>query len=342
MRGADQDRPAGRRTAAVVGLGDVAVIHLEAIEAIDGIDLVAVCDTDPAALARGVEEYGVPGFADVATMLAEVRPDVVHVCTPHDQHVPVVLACLAAGVNVLTEKPLANTVAQAEEIVAAAAAAPEVRIGVCFQNRYNTTAQAMRAVLDSGELGRVLGATATVMWTRIPEYYRVKPWRGTWDRAGGGLLINQAIHTVDLVQWLLGEVVAVSGNAATRVYGDVIEVEDSAEIVLNHADGARSVFFGTLGNVVNHPVTIDISAERGSLSLRGNLTITREDGSVEVVEEREAPSGGRTYWGVSHEILIQDFYDRLEDAEPYWISPAEALKSLRIVTDVYAQSPALR
>lgn len=335
---ADQDRATGRRTAAVVGLGDVAVIHVEAIEAIEGIELVAVCDTDPAALARGSKEYGVPGYADVAAMLAEVRPDVVHVCTPHDQHVPVVLECLAAGVNVLTEKPLANTVAQAQRIVAAAEAAPDVRIGVCFQNRYNTTSQAMRQVLDSGELGKVLGATATVMWTRIPEYYRVKPWRGTWDRAGGGLLINQAIHTVDLVQWLLGDVVTVSGHAATRVYGDIIEVEDSAEFVMNHADGARSVFFGTLGNVVNHPVTIDISCERGSLALRGDLTITRADGSVEVVTEREAPSGGRTYWGVSHEILIGDFYDRLEDVESFWISPAEALKPLRIVTEVYAQS----
>ncbi|MPV36895.1 Gfo/Idh/MocA family protein [Georgenia subflava] len=324
-------------TAAVIGCGDVATVHFEAIAAIDDIDLVAVCDTDPDVLAAAVEAYGVPGFADHRALLAEMRPDVVHVCTPHDQHVPVALDCLAAGVNVLTEKPLAHTLEDAERLVAAAEEG-EARIGVCFQNRYNATSQAAREVLDSGELGKVVGATATVMWTRTPDYYRAKPWRGRWETAGGGLLINQAIHTLDLLQWLVGDVTGVAGHAATRVYGDVIEVEDSAEVVLSHADGARSVFFGTLGNVVNAPVTLDITAERGALSLRGDLTITYADGRVETVAERQAPSGGRSYWGVSHELLIRDFYARLGDAEPFWISPREAMKSLRILKDVYAQS----
>lgn len=327
-----------RRTAAVVGCGDVATVHLEAIDALADLELVAVCDTDPQALAAAVAAHDVPGYPDVAAMLAEVRPDVVHVTTPHDQHVPVVLACLEAGVNVLVEKPLAHTVAEAERIVAAAEASG-ARVGVCLQNRYNTTSQAARAVLDSGELGAVVGASGTVVWTRTPDYYRAKPWRGRWASAGGGVLINQAIHTIDLLQWLVGEVVEVSGHAATRVYGDVIEVEDSAELVLRHAAGARSVFYATLGHVVNRPVTLDIVCERGSLVLSGDLTITYPDGRVEVVTEREAPTTGRTYWGVSHEVLIEDFYARLDDDEPYWISPREALRCLRIVGEVYAQSP---
>jgi predicted dehydrogenase len=324
-------------TAAVIGCGDVSTIHFEAIEAVEDIELVAVCDTDPAALAAAVERYGVPGFADHRTLLEHVRPDVAHVCTPHDQHVPVALDLLDAGVHVLTEKPLAHSLADAERLVEAAERS-DARIGVCFQNRYNATAQAARAVLDSGELGAVLGATATVMWTRTPDYYRTKPWRGRWETAGGGLLINQAIHTLDLVQWLLGDVVEVSGRASTRLYGDVIEVEDTAEMLLTHDGGARSVVFGSLANVVHAPVTIEITAERGVLTISGDLTITRADGRVETVEERRAPSEGRTYWGVSHEVLVRDFYDRLDDPEPFWISPAEAMKSLRILTDVYAQS----
>ncbi|WP_347350738.1 Gfo/Idh/MocA family oxidoreductase [Intrasporangium sp.] len=327
------------RRAAVVGCGDVATVHLEAIEAIAGIELVAVCDSDPETLAGAVAAQGVPGFADVEAMVRQVRPDVVHVCTPHDEHVPVALACLDLDTPVLVEKPLAHTVAAAEQLVRAAETG-STKVGVCLQNRYNTTAQAARAVLDSGELGRVVGATATVMWTRAPEYYRVKPWRGRWDRAGGGLLINQALHTIDLLQWLLGEVVEVSGRAATRLYGDVIEVEDTAEMVLHHDGGARSVFFGTLCAVANHPVTLQVTAEHGTLSLNRDLRIAYADGRVEHVTERAAPSAGRTYWGVSHEVLIADFYDRLDDPEPFWISPAEALKSLRIVTDVYAQSRA--
>ena len=324
-------------TAAVIGCGDVATIHFEAIDAVEDIELVAVCDTDPVALAAAVERYGVPGFADHRALLAHVRPDVAHVCTPHDQHVPVALDLLDAGVHVLTEKPVAHTLADAERL-AEAAERSDARLGVCFQNRYNATSQAARAILDSGELGAVLGATATVMWTRTPDYYLAKPWRGRWERAGGGLLINQAIHTLDLVQWLVGDVVEVSGRASTRLYGDVIEVEDTAEMLLTHDGGARSVVFGALTNVVHAPVTIEITAERGTLAIRGDLTVTHADGRVETVTERRAPSGGRTYWGVSHEVLVRDFYARLGEPDPFWIGPREAMKSLRILKDVYAQS----
>ena len=118
----------------------------------------------------------------------------------------------------------------------------------------------------------------------------------------------------------------------------MIEVEDTAEMVLEHANGARSVFYATLANTVNAPVTLDIVTEQATLSLRGDLTVSYADGRVEVVPERKAASGGRAYWGVSHELLIRDFYDRLGDPEPFWISPREAAKSLAIVKDVYAQS----
>ncbi|MEQ3551676.1 Gfo/Idh/MocA family oxidoreductase [Pseudonocardia nematodicida] len=327
----------GPRTAAVVGCGDVSTVHLEAIAAVDGIDLVAVCDTDPAARAATAERHGVPGFADHRTMLAETSPDVVHICTPHHQHADVAVDLLDAGVHVLLEKPVAHTLDEAARVVEAAERST-ARIGVCFQNRYNATAQAARELLASGELGAVLGAAATVMWTRTPDYYRARPWRGRWETSGGGLLINQAIHTLDLVQWLVGDVTHVDGHAATRFYSDVIEVEDTAELLLTHDGGARSIVYGSLANVAHSPVTIDVTAERGSLSIRGGLTVTRADGRVETVPERVAPSNGRTYWGVSHEVLIRDFYARLDDDEPFWISPREATKSLRILTDVYARS----
>ncbi|MGD8201606.1 Gfo/Idh/MocA family protein [Ornithinimicrobium sp. W1679] len=323
--------------AAVVGCGDVSIVHLEALAAMDGAELVAVCDTDPRALAAAVDAWGVPGFADHRALLAEARPDVVHVCTTHDQHVPVALDCLADGVDVLTEKPLAASVGEGERLVAAAEAGT-ARAGVCFQNRYNATAQAARTLLDSGELGAVLGASATVMWTRTAGYYQAKPWRGLMASSGGGVLMNQAIHTVDLVQWLVGDVVQVRGSATSHVYADVIEVEDTAEMVLDHAGGARSVLFATLANVVHAPVTIDIVTEGATLSIRHDLSVTYADGRTVVVPERRAPSTGRSYWGVSHELLIEDFYDRRGEKEPFWLSPREAMKSLRIVQDVYRQS----
>jgi UDP-N-acetyl-2-amino-2-deoxyglucuronate dehydrogenase len=324
-------------TAALIGCGDVSAIHLEAIAALDGIELAAVCDTDPDRLAAAAKALSVPGFADHRQLIDSVRPDVVHICTPHDQHAQVAIDCLEQGVHVITEKPLAHTVKDGQRLIEAAEQNP-AKIAVCFQNRYNAGVAAIHRLLTSGDVGEVTGAGATVMWHRTAEYYRDRPWRGRWSTSGGGLLMNQAIHTVDLVQWLVGPVTRVRGHAATHLLGDVIEVEDTAEMVLDHANGARSVFYATVANTENAPVTLDITTEQATLSLRGDLTVSFADGRVEVVPERRAASGGRSYWGVSHELLIRDFYDRLGDPEPFWISPQEAAKSLAIVKDVYAQS----
>ncbi|ALE06619.1 dehydrogenase [Arthrobacter sp. ERGS1:01] len=322
---------------AIIGCGDVATVHFDAIGAIEGAELVAVCDTDPGRLAAAVAARGVPGFDDHVAMLEQLRPDVVHVTTPHNQHVQPAVDALERGVNVIAEKPLANTLAEGQRL-ADAAAGSSARIGICFQNRYNATAQAMHKLLSTGELGRVLGASGTVMWQRSADYYLNRPWRGTWEGGGGGLLMNQAIHTLDLLQWLVGEVSGVRGHTATHALGDTIEVEDTAEMVLDHANGARSVFYATLANPVNAPVTVDVVTEKAVLSLRGDLTVTYDDGRVEVVPERRVESGGRDYWGVSHRLLIEDFYSQLGQDGPFWIDPAEAQKTLRIIKDVYAQS----
>lgn len=324
-------------TAAVIGCGDVSVVHLDAIAHLPGIELVGVCDPDPGRRAAIASARGVPGFDDHRDLLEAVRPDVVHLCTPHDRHASLAIDCLDRGVSVILEKPLAHTPEEGQRLIAAAGRST-AKIGVCFQNRYNTTAQALHRLLTSGDLGRVLGGSFTVLWHRSADYYLNRPWRGTWAGGGGGLLMNQAIHTVDLLQWLMGEVTSVSGHAATRFLGDTIEVEDTAEFVTEHASGARSVFYATLAHAVNAPVGIEVVTERATLTLRGDLTVNHADGRTEVVTEPEAPSGGRSYWGVSHELLIADFYARLDDDEPFWISPVEAEKSLRIVQSVYTQS----
>src|SRR5918993_3960384 len=199
-------------TAAVIGCGDVSIVHFEAIQALAGAELVAVCDTDPDTAARAAERYQVPSFGSHAELLAAARPDVVHIATPHDQHVQPALDCLAAGVNVVVEKPVAHVPSEAERLIAAAEQPGAPKIAVCYQNRYNATSQAMADLLGSGRLGSVLGASATVCWHRPPTYYKSRPWRGQVDRSGGGVLINQAIHSIDLLQWLLGEVQVVRGR----------------------------------------------------------------------------------------------------------------------------------
>ncbi|WP_150308177.1 Gfo/Idh/MocA family protein [Planctomonas psychrotolerans] len=327
----------GALRVAVIGCGDISVIHFAAIAGTADVELVAVCDIDTAFRDAAAEAQGVPGFADHLEMFDAVRPDVVHVCTPHSRHATMAVDALERGIHVLLEKPLATTREDGARVIAAAESG-SAKIAICFQNRYNAPVEAAARILASGELGTVLGGSATVMWHRTAEYYRDRPWRGTWEEGGGGLLMNQAIHTLDLLQWLVGEVVEVRGSASTHVLGDVIEVEDTAEMALTHRNGAQSVFYATLANAVNAPVTVDIVAEHGTLSLRGELTVTYADGRTEVVPERSAPVGGRAYWGISHELLIRDFYASLDSPEPFWIGPAEAYKTLDIIQDVYDQS----
>ena len=303
----------------------------------DDVEIVAVCDTDPDRLEAAAARHDAAAYDNLRDLLAEARPDVAHVTTPHHQHVQITLDCLEAGVHVLQEKPIAHTIAEGERLVAAARDT-RTKVGICFQNRYNISSQEARRILDAGLLGEIQGAYASVVWSRTADYYRSRPWRGTFAEGGGGLLINQAIHTLDLVQWLMGDVVAVGGHAATRKFGDVIEVDDTAEALFTHANGTQTSFYATLTAPIHRPVEIEIYGDRGALAIRNGLTVTLADGTVEAFPERQLASAGRVYWGVSHEILIRDFYDKLADPQPFWISPEEAMASLRMLTAIYDQT----
>lgn len=331
--------PATTRTAAVVGAGDISRVHLTALAAI-GVSVAAVVDHDLERATAAAAPLGATPFTDVATMLASTDVDVVHVCTPHDQHLPVALAAIEAGRHVLQEKPLAHTLAAAEQLVEAAENATG-KVGVVLQNRYNPTSQAMKAALDGGALGPVLAGSATVVWSRTAAYYGAKRWAGERVRSGGGVLINQAIHTVDLLHWLLGPVTSVAGSAMRLLPIDGVDVEDTATFAMTHetpSGTVQSTMWATNANAVNQPVTLDVTCERGLVSLRGDVTITAADGATTVVSDAPPSAEGPAYWGASHEALIADFYARLDDPEPFWITPREALASQRILTEVYAQS----
>lgn len=324
-------------TAVVVGLGDISALHLAAIDADPAIELVGVCDVDPARAELAAERWGVPGFGSVADLLASVRPDVVHVTTPHHQHVPVAIAALAAGTHVLTEKPVAHSVAAAELLVAAAARASK-RVGVVLQNRYNPTSIALRGALDAGAIGRPVGARAAVWWHRDAAYYAASPWRGRWAEAGGGVLINQAIHTLDLLLWYLGEAETVRGRAATLALGDHIQVEDTAAIVLDHASGVGSTFFATNTHHTNDDVELRIDGESGSLRLAsGRAELATPEGRQVLAVDAQS-DGSRSYWGRGHAALISDFHASLSGPDPFWLGLDAGIAPLRVLREVYRQS----
>ncbi|HEX5811622.1 MAG TPA: Gfo/Idh/MocA family oxidoreductase, partial [Pseudonocardia sp.] len=287
---------------AVVGCGDIAAVHLDAIldaaaAGTDGsVELVGVCDVVEGRRAEAAARGNCPGFPDLSGMLDAVAPDVVHVCTPHHRHADLAAQCLARNVSVLLEKPLAHTLDDGERLAVVAEDSTAV-LGVCFQNRYTDTARMLREMLDDGGLGRVLGARASVTWFRDAAYYARRGWRGRWATAGGGVLMNQAIHTLDLLQWFVGPVTDVRGTVATLALPDVVEVEDTAALRMRHrtaaGDTVGSVLYATNGHVENAPATIEIVTEHARLRLDTDLTVTHADGRVETVHPATVASGER-------------------------------------------------
>lgn len=336
--------------AAVVGCGDISAVHVEEILAGTSARLVGVCDPDAVRRDAAAGKGGCPGFDDVTTLLDVVDPQVVHLCTPHDRHADLAAECLARGISVLVEKPLAHTLDEGERLALLAEDSARdggAVLGVCFQNRYNDHSRAVARLLADGGLGAVLGARATVDWFRDAAYYADRPWRARWASAGGGVLMNQAIHTLDLLLWFLGPAVDVRGTAATLALPGTIEVEDSAVLRIRHGDtGApvTSLLSASNGHVENAPVAIEIRTERALVRMSDTLTVTHDDGRVEILAGGDSPAPRdpeRDYWGRSHGRLIADFHACVAAGDPFWIDAATALESLRVVQAVYDQSPGL-
>lgn len=317
------------KKAAIIGMGVISSIHLAAIESNPDITLVAVCDTDEGR--RSEAPAGVPFYTDYKTMILEVRPDVVHICLPHYLHVPVAMEAAKLGAHVFCEKPMAMNAGEGAEFAAFEAAHPDIHIGICLQNRFNESVEMLKGLIDGGEYGKVTGIRGTVPWYREKEYYEVQPWRGKWDTAGGGCMINQAVHTLDLMYHLCGEIKDLKASVAQLLdYG--IEVEDTVAAALSFANGARGMFLATIANYTNESVQISVQLEKASFLIMDNILYRiREDGSKELLCEDAKLPGTKFYYGASHSKLINLFYEALENNSQNFLHVHEALMSIRLI-----------
>ena len=318
----------------VIGCGAISTMHLGAIEAIaDKTTLVAVCDIKPDRANAAAEKYGCKAYTDYIQMLDEERPTVVHVCTPHYLHFEMSAECMKRNINVVLEKPSTMTYPQALELCEIAKKS-SAKISICFQNRYNKTSQVLKEYVSSGKYGKILGARAFVTWCRGDAYYTESGWRGQMATEGGGVLINQSIHTLDLMQWVLGDIVNVEGTAVNHRFKHINDTEDTAEIMLDFANGARGIFYATVGYVKDSPIFLEVVTEKAVFTLCGDLKVTHEDGTVETFQNETVATGEKAYWGNAHTLLISDFYDKLHDGEPFWISLEEGAKCMRVLNEV--------
>ena len=256
----------GRRDfrVALVGCGRISKNHFDALRKVEGLSLSAVCDIVPERARAAGEQEGVPYFTSYDELLARAECDIVAICTPSGLHSSQGALAARAGKHVITEKPMAITLGQADDLVKACDDA-DVFLFVVKQNRLNPPIQLLRRAVDKGRFGRIYLANTTVRWQRPQEYYDAAPWRGTWEFDGGAIM-NQASHYVDLIQWLVGPVESVMAETATQARR--IEAEDSGVALLKFRSGALGVIEV---NVLTYP-----------RNLEGSITILGEKGSVKI------------------------------------------------------------
>jgi UDP-N-acetyl-2-amino-2-deoxyglucuronate dehydrogenase len=336
----------------IAGCGAISRNHLEAFRALHNVQIAGVCDVDADRARATAEAWGIPNAVTSVEELLGLGLDIISVCTPHPTHEDVVLQAAAAGVNVLCEKPIATKLESAERMVGACENAG-VQLGVLFQRRFWPASQKIRAAIDDGTLGRAIMAQCSVMLHRAPDYYNRDAWRGTWESDGGGVLMSQAVHQIDLLQWYLGDVAEVYGKVNTYRHGDYIEVEDSATAVITFTSGAMATLEASTAVSPNLGIQLRITGETGASA---SLTEFPEgsDGRLDlwavgerIVVEPVHPEGVEPNVDLSiingqlipyHKLQVQDFVQALEDGTEPAITGKDALKSLRILLAVYESS----
>ncbi|RPH30582.1 gfo/Idh/MocA family oxidoreductase [Buttiauxella warmboldiae] len=325
--------------AAVVGCGAIHTLHVEAIKSHPACQLWAIVEIDSVKGHALAERYGCHYYADYRKMLCDTQIDVVHICTPHFAHKEMIIAALTAGKHVFTEKPVALNPGEVNEIKQALASAA-TQLGVCYQNRLNPTSQKIKALLESNTYGKVLSIKAVLTWNRPHDYYAQSPWRGRFATEGGSLLINQAIHTLDLMQWFAGGVESIKGVVESSFLSDATQAEDTAMANMQLANGARGIFYATNCHTTNSPLFLEIHCENGLLQLHHNNLWLITGEQKELLASDELPdTGQKYYWGSSHQQAINNFYHAIKHMDDRnYVDIYQAEISLQMVEAIYQSS----
>lgn len=322
----------------IIGCGNIARMHVEALKNIRGTEICAFADQDLDKALQYREQMKIPSvpcYSSLREMLERKKLDVLHICTPHYLHVPMAIQALQADVHVFMEKPPAISIEEFE-ILKKEKIRRGKQVGVCFQNRYNETTEKIREILCEKTLGNPVGARTFLTWDRNADYYVKSGWRGQWDKEGGGVLINQAIHTLDLLVYFLGKPQMAEAFFCNHHLSDVIQEEDTLEAYIRFAS-STACFYATTAYVEDSPVLIEILCQEGKIRMEGNkLSVFYKKGNKVEYDFESAPTGiGKNYWGNSHGVCIQDFYNSLSEERPYRNDLESTEETFKLVMGIY-------
>ena len=322
----------------IVGCGNIFTMHATSCDHLKNAQLVGVCDIKPERAEKAAKKYGVPAYTDYKELIAKEKPDVLHVCVPHYLHPIISRYAIEQGVNVLCEKPMSIKM---EDALANVKLAEEkgVKYGIIFQCRFNDTAKLVKENTENGKLGKVISARVTLTWCKPDSYYSLSDWKGTWDKEGGGVIIDQAIHSIDLANWFINDQpVEVQASLHNRGH-EIMEVDDTGEGFVRYKNGATLAFWAMNNYGCDDPIEIRVLCENGKVTMsyddaridfNDGTTLSTRQGAGDIYYE-----GGKEYWGFQHIRQIADFYDAVENDREPLIPAKEALKIQQLICAIY-------
>ena len=322
----------------LIGGGNITQTHARAARAIPGVEISAIQGTNSEKIARLCREHGGTSYQDFDAFLKHRPMDLVLIGSPSGLHATQGIAAARQGLHVLTEKPIEINTARADALIEAAKKS-NVQLGVIFQDRMKPHIRQLKNWIDQGLLGRPLMVDARVKWYRPPEYYANSRWRGTLALDGGGALINQGVHTVDLLLWLLGDVVRVQARTGTLLHK--IEAEDSAAAILEFGNGALGILHATTAAYPGYPRRVEISGTAGTVILEhdriiaANLRNTPAAVESAALDENQSASTAVVSDFRGHQAVLEDFLQAIQQNRTPACDGLEGRRSIALVKAIY-------
>lgn len=322
----------------LIGGGNISETHARAAQQIPGIEISAIYGTNPLKVERLCKEFGAAPYSDFGLFLAHRPMDFVAIGSPSGLHAAQGIAAAEHGLHILTEKPLDISTEQGKALVAAAKKAG-VKLGVFFQDRFKADIAKVKRWVDAQVLGRPILADARVKWFRPKSYYVDSRWRGSQALDGGGALINQAIHTVDLLLWLFGDVVSVQAQSKAALHK--IETEDTLVALMEFANGAMGVLQATTSVFPGYPRRIELTGTEGTVIVEHDRLIAADlqNPPSELLsrgDDQNPSSNSPTVSDVrGHRAVLEDFVKAIHSGGEPQCSGQEGLRSLALVEAIY-------
>ncbi|MGD1832342.1 MAG: Gfo/Idh/MocA family protein [Sphaerochaetaceae bacterium] len=330
----------------IIGLGNIAKTHIQAIQSLEDCEFVAGYDLVPKKAEAFCSEYeGATGYDNIDEFLSDERIDIVTITTPSGAHLEPAVSALKAKKHIIIEKPLEITSERCDLIIKEAKRNGVIAAGI-FQSRFHEAPKLVKKAVDENRFGTLSICDAQVKWYRSQQYYDSASWRGTWALDGGGALMNQSIHAIDLLLWFCGEVEEVTAYTALRSHTD-IEVEDTATAILKFSNGCLGVIEGTTSAYPGFLKKIDICGSRGSASIEEESLLkyefadqTDEDRKIfERMTDNTKTGGGASDPGAigyhGHAMVFEDVVTAIEENREPLLSASEAKRSVEVIEAIY-------